>query len=70
MDNPSENTVKIDGDVVAVLLDQDEYPANVGNVVAVSDRQIAWLERDHDELVGFRLDYLDIADCVSIEYHR
>lgn len=70
MDNPTGNTVKIDGDVIAVLLDQDEYPANVGNVVAVSDRQIAYLKRDHDVLVGFKLEYLDVDECVAIEYHR
>ena len=71
MDNPTGNsTVNIDGEVIAVLLDQDEYPSNVGNVAAISDRQIAYLMRDHDELVGYRLDYLDIADCVSIEYHQ
>ena len=71
MDNPTgNNTVKIDGEVIAVLLDQDEYPSNLGNVAAISDRQIAYLKRDHDELVGYRLEYLDIADCVGIEYHQ
>ncbi|MDH3440445.1 MAG: hypothetical protein OEM63_06820 [Gammaproteobacteria bacterium] len=71
MDNPTgKTTVNIEGEVIAILLDQDEYPANVGNVAAISDRQIAYLKRDHDELIGYRLDYLDIGDCVSIEYHQ
>jgi len=70
MDNPTGNIVKIDGEVIAILLDQGEYPANVGNVAAVSDQQIACLKRDHGALVGFKLEYLDVNECVAIEYHQ
>lgn len=70
MDNPNENSVRIDGNPIAVLLDQDEYPSNIGEVVAISDQQLCYLERDKAELVGFKLAYLDIGELNSVEYHQ
>jgi len=70
MENPADRVVDIDGRLIAILLDQDEYPSNVGEVAVVSDRQLMVIRRDRHELVGFKRAYLDIADCRSIEYVR
>lgn len=70
MDNPNEDNVRIDGEKIAVLLDQDEYPSNIGEVVAVSDQQLCYLRKDKDELVGFKLEYLDIDQLRAVEYHQ
>lgn len=60
--------IKIDGELVAELLDQDEYPSNLGNVAAISDQQICVLRRDSHELTHFKLEYFDVHDCSAIEY--
>lgn len=70
MDNPSDYKVDIEGNLIAVLLDLDEYPSNVGEVAAVSDQQLMVIRRDKRELVGFKPIYLDIAGCKSIEYQQ
>ena len=68
MDNSIGHNFELDGELVAVLLDQDEYPANIGNVVAVSDRQICFLKRDIHELIHYRFEFYDVDDCKAIEY--
>jgi hypothetical protein len=70
VDNNTNPPDDLDGDVVAVLLDQDEYPSNVGNVAAVSDRQICLLRRDRHELINYRLEFFDMADCKAIGYEN
>ena len=70
MEEHQEHHIKIDGKLIAELLDQGEYPSNVGEVVAISDRQICLLRRDWDELTHFRLEYLDVNDCRAIEYEK
>ena len=70
MDNPPDIPLKFDGELVGELLDQIEYPSNVGNVAAVSDRLICFLRRDHEELVHFKLDFLDVNDCRAIDYQK
>ena len=66
--NATVHPYQLDGEFIAELLDQDEYPSNIGNVVAVSDQQICVLRRDWHELSHCRLEYLDMNDCRSIEY--
>ncbi len=70
MENRPEDRIKLDGEPVAELLDQDEYPSNVGNVAAISDRQICFLRRDRQELTHFKLEYFDVCDCRAIEYQK
>ena len=49
MANSSSNCEACDGEIIAVLLDQDEYSSNVGSVAVVSDRQLCLLRHDwHD----------------------
>jgi hypothetical protein len=57
-----------EGEIVAILLDQEEFPSNIGNVAAVSDRQICCLKKDNKELTHFRYELYDIDDCRAIEY--
>jgi len=38
MENRPEDGIKLDGELVAELLDQDEIPSNIGNVISISDR--------------------------------
>ncbi len=68
MDNSIGHNFELDGELVAVLLDQDEYPSNIGNVVAVSDRQICFLKRDIHELIHYRFEFYEIDNCKAIEY--
>ena len=68
MENRPENGIKLDGELVAELLDQDEIPSNIGNVISISDRQICLLRRDRHELTHFKLEYFDVRDCRAIEY--
>jgi hypothetical protein len=70
MEEASKHHVEIEGELIAELLDQMEYPSKVGNVAAVSDRQIILLKRDRKELINYRFEYYDMADCRSIAYHR
>ena len=70
MDKRPEDRINADGEPVAVLLDQDEYLSNIGNVVAISNRQISLLRRDRHELTHFRLEYIDIRNCRAIEYRK
>jgi hypothetical protein len=70
MENHPESFIKLDGEPVAELLDQDEYASNVGNVAAISDRQICFLRRDWHELTHFKLEYFDVRDCRAIEYQK
>lgn len=62
--------MKLDSKLIAELLDQDEYPSNIGEVAAISDRQICFLRRDWDELTHFRLEYFDVLECRAIEYQK
>ena len=68
MENRPEDGIKLDGELVAELLDQDEIPSNIGNVISISDRQICLLKWDRHELTHFKLEYFDMRDCRSIEY--
>ena len=68
MDESDDTRVRLDGEIVAVLLDQQEYPSKVGNVAAVSSEQLCFLKKDKHELVGYRLELHDINDCKAIEY--
>jgi len=68
MDDLPEHHIKIEGNLVADLLDQDEFPSNVGSVAAVSDRELVVLRRDRNELTGFKLEYLDMDDCEAVDY--
>jgi len=68
MENRPEEGIKLDGELVAELLDQDEIPSNIGNVISISDRQICLLRRDRHALTHFRLEYFDVRDCRAIEY--
>jgi len=68
MEDWTDNISEIEGEMVAVLLDQQEYPSTIGNVAAVSDRQICFLKKDKRELVNYRLEFHDIDDCTAIEF--
>ena len=68
MEDTIGHNFELDGELVAVLLDQDEYPSNIGNVIAISDRQICFLKRDVHELIHYRFEFYDMDDCKSIEY--
>lgn len=70
MENHSEHHVYLEGEPVAELLDQTEYPSNIGKVVAISDRQICFLRRDRHELTHFKLEYFEMRDCRAIEYQK
>jgi hypothetical protein len=70
MEHHAEHHLKIEGELVVELLDQEEFPSKIGNVVAVSDQQICLLRRDWDKLTHFRLEYLDVQDCRAIEYQE
>ena len=63
-----KDRIKIDGELVAQLLDQDEYSSNLGNVAAISDQQICYLRRDSHELTHLKLEYFDVHDCSAIDY--
>lgn len=63
-----DHSSELDGKMVAVLLDQEEYPSNIGNVAAISDRQICLLKRDTSELINYRFEFLKTDDCKAIEY--
>ena len=54
MVNWTDRIAGIEGEIVAVLLDQEEFPANIGNVAAVTDRQICYLKKDRKELSHYR----------------
>ena len=68
MDNRNNSDAGIGGNLIAVLLDLDECPSNVGEVAAVSDQQLMLIRRDRNELVGVKHACLDIPDCKCIEY--
>jgi hypothetical protein len=68
MEDTIGHNFELNGDLVAVLLDQNEYPSNIGNVVAISDQQICFLKRDVHELIHYRFEFYDMDDCKSIEY--
>ena len=68
MRKSSQDHSKLAGEVVVDLLDNDEYPSNIGHVAAVSDRQILVIRRDWHELTHFSLDVLELAECKGIEY--
>ena len=70
MENRPEDRIKLDGEPVAELLDHGEYHSNLGNVAAISDRQICFLRRDWHELTHFKLEYFDVRDCRAIEYQK
>jgi hypothetical protein len=64
----SQDHSQLAGEVVVDLLDNDEYPSNIGHVAAVSDQQILVIRRDWHELTHFSLDVLELDDCNGIEY--
>jgi hypothetical protein len=68
MEKSSSNCEACDGEIVAILLDQDEYSSNVGSVAVVSDRQLCRLKHDRHELIHYRSESFDMADCAAIEY--
>jgi hypothetical protein len=68
MESWTDNRTELEGNVIAILLDKEEYPSKVGNVAAISDRQILYLKRDRHELVNFRYEFFDMNDCKAIEY--
>ena len=68
MDNRNNSDAGIGGNLIAVLLDLDECPSNVGEVAAVSDQQLMLIRWDRNELVGFKHACLDIPDCKRIDY--
>jgi hypothetical protein len=70
MDEDQKHHIEIEGELVAELLDQVEYPSKIGNVAAISDKQIILLKRDRKELINYRFEFYDVADCRSIEYTR
>ena len=49
MDNRNNSDAEIGGNLIAVLLDLDECPSNVGEVAAVSDQQLMLIRRDRNE---------------------
>jgi len=61
---------ELEGQFVAELLDIGEYPSNIGEVAALSDRQLLVIRRDWHELTHFRLEPLDITGCSFIDYRR
>ena len=69
MDDP-EHILQLEGEVIAELLDQEEFPSKIGNVAVVSDRQICLLRRDRRELTGYRFEYFDMDDCRAIGYRN
>jgi len=68
MESWMDNRTELEGNVIAILLDKEEYPSKVGNVAAISDRQILYLKRDRHELVNFRYEFFDMDNCKAIEY--
>ena len=68
-DHPKAH-IQLAGEMIAELLDQNEYHSNVDNVAAVSSEQICLLRRVKHELVPFKLEYFDVNDCKAIEYVR
>ena len=70
MEDHPEIHIKLEGELVAELLDQQEYPSNIGSVAAISDQQICLLRRVKHALVHFKLEYLDVQDCRAIEYRQ
>jgi hypothetical protein len=66
----SEKPAEFDNELVAELLDQHEYPSNIGKVAALSSRWICFVKRDWHELTHFRLEYFEMQDCRAIKYHK
>lgn len=60
--------MSLDGNLIAELLDTEEYHSNIGNVAAISDSEIGFLRRTHHEMIPFKIEYFDINDCRVIEY--
>lgn len=59
---------ELDGELVAELLDQGEYPSNIDNVAAISSREICFVRRARHKLIPFNIEYLNVCDCQAIEY--
>jgi len=70
MESHPDNPAKLEGVIIAELLDQHEYPSNLGNVAAISDQQICFLRRDRHELINFKLEYFEMCHCRAIEYQK
>jgi len=70
MESHPDNPAKLEGVNIAELLDQHEYPSNLGNVAAISDQQICFLRRDRHELINFKLEYFEMCHCRAIEYQK
>jgi len=68
MESSSSNCEACEGEIIAVLLDQDEYSSNVGSVAVVSDQQLCLLRHDRHELIHYRSEFFEMADCIAIEY--
>ena len=70
MENKPGVHVKIEGELIAELLDRNEFHSNVGNVAVVSDQQICLLKRTPHQLAPFELEYLNMNDCSAIDYRQ
>lgn len=70
MEEHSHKLPDLDGELVAVLLDLEEYPSNIGEVAALSDRQLLVIRRDRHALTHFRLELLDIGNCRAVDYRK
>lgn len=70
MEGRPEKPAQFDSELVAELLDQQEYPSNIGKVAALSSRWICLVKRDWHELTHFRLEYIEMQDCQAIEYQK
>jgi hypothetical protein len=70
MKSHPEKPEHFDSELVAELLDQSEYPSNIGKVTALSDQWICFLKRDWHELIHYRLEYVEMRYCRAIEYHK
>jgi hypothetical protein len=65
-----EKPEQFDSELVAELLDQSEYPSNIGKVTALSGQWICFLKRDWHELIHYRLECVEMRYCHAIEYHK
>ena len=70
MKSHPEKPEQFDSELVAELLDQSEYPSNIGKVTALSGQWICFLKRDWHELIHYRLECVEMRYCHAIEYHK
>lgn len=70
MDQGHDKPAELAGELIAELLDEEEYPSKIGNVAAVSDREILYLARVRHELVHFRYEIHDMDECSAVVYRE